>query len=60
MKKMFIILVLLVIGISMANSQSRSNYIELRDAGKVCMQKGQFADAKFKFDGAEGFASELS
>ena len=60
MKKMFIILVLLVIGISMANSQSRSNYIELRDAGKVCMQKGQFADAKFIFDGAEGFASELS
>lgn len=60
MKKMFIILVLLVLGIRMANSQSRSNYIELRDAGKVCMQNGQFADAKFKFDGAEGFASELS
>lgn len=60
MKKIFVFLAMLTIGINMANSQSRSNYIELRDAGKACMQKGQFAEAKFKFDGAEGYASELS
>lgn len=37
---------------------SASDYTELRDAGIRFLNEGKFADAKFKFDGAEGLASE--
>lgn len=37
-----------------------SDYTQLRDAGKKSLYEGNFAEAKFKFEGAEGFAISSS
>lgn len=58
MKNRLIITVILVISVYAVYSQSLSDYVILRDAGIVSLKKGKFADAKFKFDGAEGLASK--
>lgn len=52
------ILLVILLFIQYQNDCCASNYTELRDAGKRLLNEGNFADAKFKFDGAEGLASE--
>lgn len=59
MKKTHIMMIffLLVIFTSQAYA---SDYTQLRDAGKKSLYEGNFAEAKFKFEGAEGFAISSS
>lgn len=58
MRNLFVLSVILLMGVNVVHSQSNSKYVTLRDDGISFLKKGLFADAKFKFKGAEMFASE--
>jgi hypothetical protein len=51
------IIVVLICAETFAQSNN-DNYVVLRDKGIACMKSGQYADAAFKFEGAESFAHD--
>lgn len=52
------ILLVILLFMQYTNDCCASDYTDLRDAGIRFLNEGKFADAKFKFDGAEGLASD--
>ena len=52
------ILLVILFAVQYTSDCCASDSTDLRDEGKRFLKEGKFADAKFKFDGAEGLASE--